>query len=217
MSAPLSLMTSCGWIDVAERLRHLPAVDVDQEPVRQDLPERRTAARAEPDQQRALEPAAMLIAALEIHVGRPRQLRAKRQDRFVARSGVEPDVEDVHLALERRAAARRAGQPVGHELLDRPLVPRVGAVRVEHRRRLLDQRRRQDAPRRTSCSRPPGSARPRRAGARCTSRAGSRPCCRCGRGPTPGSISPRGRSRRAPPARSVRRRRPARHRCAVHR
>ena len=70
---------------------------------------------------------------------------------------------------------------------------------VEDARGLLDERRRERAPRRTSCSRAPGSARPRRAGARCTSPAGSRPCCRCGRGPTPGSTSPGGRSRRAPP------------------
>ena len=48
-------------------------------------------------------------------------------------------------------------------------------------------------------SRPPESARPRRAAARCTSRAGSQACCRCGRGPTPGSISRRDQSPRAPP------------------
>ena len=99
-----------------------------------------------------------------------------RQHGLVARPGVEPDVEDVALALERRAAARRARQAGGQELLDRPLVPGVGAVLVEHRRRLLDERRSSAPPRRTSCSPPPGSARPTRAGARCTSRAGSSPC-----------------------------------------
>ena len=64
--------------DIAERLRHLPAFVVDEEAVREHLPERRPPARAEPDQQRALEPAAMLIAAFEVHVGRPGQLRLPR-------------------------------------------------------------------------------------------------------------------------------------------
>ena len=52
----------------------------------------------------------MLVAALEIDVGRPGQLRAERQHRLVARARVEPDVEDVALALELGAAARRAGE-----------------------------------------------------------------------------------------------------------
>ena len=161
------------------------------------------AARAEADEQRALEPAAMLVAALEVQVGRPRQLRPDRQHGLVARARVEPHVEDVRLALERRCrrttgrSGRRAGTP-------------RSAARTRRRRRT---RRRppaavrrapaSGAPRRTSCSRPPGSARPRRAGARCTSPGGSRPCCRCGRGPTPESTAPGDRSRRAPPARSV--------------
>ena len=143
MSAPLSLMISCGSIDVAERLRHLGAVDVDDEAVGDDLLERRRAARAEADEQRALEPAAMLVAALEIDVGRPGQLGPEGQHRLVARPGVEPDVEDVALAFERGAAARRAGHALGDELLDRPLVPRVGAVHVEDAGGALDERRRQ--------------------------------------------------------------------------
>ena len=86
----------------------------------------------------------MLVAAFEVDVGRPRQLGPDRQHRFVARSGIEPDVEDVHLALEGGAAARRARQPGGDEVFRRPLVPGVGAVLLEHRRRLLDERRRHD-------------------------------------------------------------------------
>ena len=67
-------MTSCGAIDVADRLRHLAALDVDEEPVRQDFTIRRVSTRAEPDEQRALEPSAVLVAALEVHVGRPAEL-----------------------------------------------------------------------------------------------------------------------------------------------
>ena len=57
---------------------------------------------------------------------------------LVARSGIEPDVEDVVLPLEGRPAAAGTGQPLGHELGQRALVPRVGAVLVEHLRRALD-------------------------------------------------------------------------------
>ena len=125
-----------------------------------------------------------------------RQLRPERQHRLVARAGVEPDVEDVALALELGAAAGRTGQPVGDELLDRPLVPR----RRRRRCRTPPPRARRApasaALRRTSCSRPPGSARPRRAGARCTSRDGWRSCCRCDRAPTPAPIARRCRWRR---------------------
>ena len=96
--------------------------------MRQHLAERRAAARAEADEQRALEPAAMLVAAFEVDVRRPGQLRPHRQHRLVARTRIEPDVEDVHLALE--VVPPQVGQvrPGGHELLDRPLVPGVGAV-----------------------------------------------------------------------------------------
>src|SRR4029078_11335014 len=142
ISAPLSLITSCrrilvsndvdifrpAFLDpflrqdrVAERLRHLPPVDVDQEPVRQHLPERRPPTRAQTDQQRALEPAAVLIAASQVDVRRPRQPPAERQPRLVARTRVEPHVEDVALALELGPAARRASQSRRNELFERPL------------------------------------------------------------------------------------------------
>ena len=107
----------------------------------------------------------------------------------MARSRVEPDVEDVALALERPCrrrpgrSARRGGTP-------------RSAARTRRRRRRCrtppPRARRAPASaalRRTRCSRPPGSARPTPAAARCTSRAGSRPCCRCDRGPTPASTS----------------------------
>ncbi len=84
----------------------------------------------------------MLVAALEIHVGGPGQVRVERQHRLVARPRVEPHVENVVLAFERRAAARRTAESRRDEFLDRPLVPGVGAVVVEHRRGALDERRR---------------------------------------------------------------------------
>ena len=69
-------MMSCGQDRVAERLRHLLAVFVDDEAVGDDLLERRPPARAQADEQRALEPAAVLVAALEVEVGRPASARA---------------------------------------------------------------------------------------------------------------------------------------------
>src|SRR5207245_7271074 len=50
---------------VAERLRHLLAVFGDDETVGDDLLVRRAATRAEADEQRALEPAAMPVGAFE--------------------------------------------------------------------------------------------------------------------------------------------------------
>ena len=141
MSAPLCLTTFCGLDRVAERLRHLDAFEVDQEAVRQHLAERRAAARAEADEQRALEPAAVLIAAFEVDVSRPRQFRTHRQHRLVTRAGVEPDIEDVHLALERAVTAFRAGQARRHEFLGRPFVPGVRAVALEDRGGAFDDLR----------------------------------------------------------------------------
>ena len=191
ISAPLSLMMSCGRMVLPSDLDiFLPSSSTTNPWVITALKGGRPRV-AEADQQRALEPAAVLVAALEVEVGGPRQFLAERQHGLVARAGVEPDIEDVALALELGAAAGGAREPLRDELLDRPLVPGVGAVGVEDRRRLLHEAQVSAVLHRTSCSRRRGSALPRRAGARCTSRAGSRPCCRCGRGPTWGSSGPR--------------------------
>ena len=99
------------------------AVFVHHEAVRQHLVERRPPARADAHQQRAMEPAAMLIAAFEIDVRRPMVIFAERQHRLVARSGIEPHVEDVAFALELGAAAGRARHPFGDEVFDWTLVP----------------------------------------------------------------------------------------------
>ncbi len=45
--------------------------------------------------------------------------RPRREHRLVARAGVEPDVEDVALALERRAAARSQVKPGGTNVVGR--------------------------------------------------------------------------------------------------
>ena len=102
-------------------------------------------------QHRALEPAAVLVVALEVEVGRPAQFRVDGQHGLVARARVEPDVEDVLLALERRPAARRAREPGRQEVLDRALVPGLGAVLLEQRGRLRRPAAASAWPCRTTC------------------------------------------------------------------
>ena len=99
---------------------------------------RRGAVGHDADEQRRLEPPAVLVVRLEVEVGRPGQpgeavVVAHRE---VRGAGVEPDVEDVALLLPRRAAALRAGEA-------RRGRSRRPAARTRRRRR-----RRRRAPRR---------------------------------------------------------------------
>src|SRR5437879_1832285 len=57
----------------------------------------------------------------------------------MARTRVEPDVEDVHLAFEGGAAALWTREAVGHERTRVPLVPSIGTVPLEYRGGLFDQ------------------------------------------------------------------------------
>ena len=195
-------MISLGLDRVAERLGHLASLLVHEEAVRDHGAIGRPAARAEADEQRTLEPAAILVRAFDVEVGRPRQLLGVAEHRLVARARVEPHVEDVALALELAPAALRAREPVGQELLDRALVPRVGAVLGGTPPRPSRPSAPSAPPRRTSRSRPPGSARPTPAAARCTSRAGWRASASGAPRPTPGSSAraspPRPPSRAGP-------------------
>ena len=67
MSAPDCLHHVLRRDDVAERLRHLAALLVEHEAVRQHHVERRAAAGAAAFQQRGMKPAAVLVGAFEIH------------------------------------------------------------------------------------------------------------------------------------------------------
>src|ERR1700682_4039908 len=75
-----------------------------------------------------MEPAAMLVVPFEIDLARPVELGALAQHGDVRAAGVEPDVEDVALFPERRAAALRAALSGLEEVLRRPLVPGVGTL-----------------------------------------------------------------------------------------
>ncbi len=91
--------------DVAERLRHLAALLVEHEAVRQHRLERRPAARADGFQQRGMEPAAMLVRAFEIEIGRPGQA-ARLQHEGVGRAAFEPDIDDVASPARSRPGSR---------------------------------------------------------------------------------------------------------------
>ena len=104
------------------------------------------------------------------------------------RAGVEPDVEDVASPCRtprRRTSGRRS--PAGSRSFASRVVPGVGALALEDVGHVAQQLGASAAPRRSPCSRRPGSARPRAAGARCTSRGASRSCCGCAPRPRPGT------------------------------
>ena len=160
--------------DVAQRLRHLAALLVEREAVGQHAVVGRAAARAAALEQRGMEPAAMLVGALEIEVGRPVQLgiaaRARRRgssrNRTRRRGCPSP-------ARSPRRCSRCRGSAAGglSNQASAPSASKASATRLDH---LGIAQRLAGLP----CRRTPRSARPRRAGARRTSRAAARSCVR---------------------------------------
>ena len=75
MSAPSVSDTFCGAMTLPLDLRHLVALAVDDEAVRQQRLVRRAAVDGAAGEQRGLEPAAMLVGAFEVQVGRIGQVR----------------------------------------------------------------------------------------------------------------------------------------------
>ena len=102
----------------------------------------RIAARRDRGEQRGVEPAAVLVGALEIEVSGCAQPGAPLEHRGVAHAGVEPDVEDVALLAERRAAAA-AAEARRQQLGDRPREPCVGTLALDDRRHVVGDLRRQ--------------------------------------------------------------------------
>src|ERR1700748_2026398 len=73
----------------------------------------------------------MLIAAFEVEIAGETQLGLGLQNCRPTGSGVDPDVKDVGLAAELRAAAVRARRACRQHLLCRAVVPCIGAVLLE--------------------------------------------------------------------------------------
>ena len=67
-----------GLDGVAERLVHGPALAIERPAVERAGSVRRAALEPDADQQRAVEPAAILVAAFQVHVGGPGQAEARR-------------------------------------------------------------------------------------------------------------------------------------------
>src|SRR5882672_1160228 len=85
----------------AARLRHLAAFHVDDEAMREECPVGRHAVEHARDEQRRMEPAAVLVRAFEVEVGRKARLLAMRaaQHREVRGARIEPYVERVPAFL----------------------------------------------------------------------------------------------------------------------
>ena len=77
-----------------------------------------------------MEPAAMLIRAFQIQVGGEAAFGPALHHSGETGARVEPDVKDVGFPAPARAAAVRAGQPGGHEVLGGGLEPVVAACGV---------------------------------------------------------------------------------------
>ena len=157
---------------VAQRLVHGLALAVHGPAVGDALLEGRALAEgAHGGQQGGLEPAAVLVQALQIH---GRQARSPGPASWTAK-WVEPESNQpsrVSLSLVKPvcAAAVGAGEALGQELRSLLCKPGVGALlaRTGRRRRRWSRRCRWAC--RSPCSRPRGWAGPTCAGGRCTSR-----------------------------------------------
>ena len=120
-----------GVDDVAERLGHLTALAVEREALRDDRLVRSVAVGAHRGEQRALEPTAVLVGALEVHVRRVLQLGTVLADGLPGDAGVPPHVEDVLIGLEVMAAALGADAGLAQVALGSVGEPGVGALLVE--------------------------------------------------------------------------------------
>ena len=124
---------------VAERLRHGAALGVEHPAVGQNLPVRRRAVRDQSQQQRAVKPPTVLVAAFEVNVGRPGDVRPVAEHCGVTRPGIEPHVQDVRFLAQFRVAALGTLRSPRQEILSRVRVPGVGAFLLEKLDRFLCQ------------------------------------------------------------------------------
>ena len=82
-------------------------------------------------EQRALEPTAVLVGALEVHVRRILQLGTILADGLPGHAGIPPHVEDILIGLEVMAAALGADAGLAQVALGSVGEPGVGALLVE--------------------------------------------------------------------------------------
>ena len=126
MSAPDGLDDVLREGLIAERLRHLAALLVEREAVRQHDVEGRAAARAAAFEQGGLEPAAMLVGAFEIH---HLVLAAVDVAADAGKAGeMDRVLEHDRNASSRNRTRRRAGRRSSHNRRDRSRAPRKRAA-----------------------------------------------------------------------------------------
>ena len=145
-----------GLHGVAHRLGHLLAVGVDHETVGEHRAVGGLAPGGGGDEQARLEPAPVLVGALEVEVGGVAQRRPLLAHRGEGAAGVEPHVEDVGLLAQLGLAAAAGSGAVG--------CPRGGTLQrpgVPDRRPFLSPPPR--PPARSAPDRPPTHRSPRRA------------------------------------------------------
>ena len=81
--------------NIAERLGHLAAVFIHGETMREHAAIRCAAVHGDRGQQRAVEPPAVLVRALEIQIARRGDFRANHAETVMHDAGIEPHVHDV--------------------------------------------------------------------------------------------------------------------------
>ena len=116
---------------VTERLGHLTALAVEREALGDHGLVRGDVVRAHGGEQRALEPTAVLVGTLEVHVGRIGELGTVLADGLPGHAGVPPHVEDVSIGLEVMTAAPGAHAGLPQVLLGLAGEPGVGTLLVE--------------------------------------------------------------------------------------
>ena len=120
-----------GVNDVAERLGHLAALAVERKALRDDGLVRSMAVGTHRGEQRALEPTAVLVGALEVNVRRVLKLGAILADGLPGNAGVPPHVENVLIGLEVMATALGADACLAQVALGSVGEPGVGALLVK--------------------------------------------------------------------------------------
>src|ERR1700733_5413692 len=79
----------------AERFGHRAPFVVEGPAIGGALAIRSGALESDTHQERAVEPSTVLVAALQVHIGWPRQAIFRGQYGKMARSGIEPDIENI--------------------------------------------------------------------------------------------------------------------------
>ena len=123
---------------VAQRFVHGLALAVHGPAMGQHNVVGSSAAGCHSSQQRGLEPAAILVIALQIHGCRPAAGAVQLHRGHMGRAGVKPAVQRVGLFGEVLAAAVGADKSLGQQLFCLPIEPCVGAVLTENLGNLAD-------------------------------------------------------------------------------